>query len=119
VIDINVHGQSAYPIADKLMQQRIPFIFATGYSREALPSRSISFVNWTKRRHRAFPIFQVTRAARLRQRGHRLARADHPMVVAPLTDVRRRTARTVAAVVASANEASAVECLRPAGRRPP
>ncbi|WP_456837081.1 response regulator [Bradyrhizobium sp. USDA 4486] len=39
VIDINVHGQSAYPIADKLMQQRIPFVFATGYSREALPSR--------------------------------------------------------------------------------
>jgi CheY-like chemotaxis protein len=39
VIDINLRGQSAYPIADKLMEQHIPFVFATGYSQEALPSR--------------------------------------------------------------------------------
>ena len=39
VIDINLRGQSAYPIADKLMEQRIPFVFATGYSQEALPDR--------------------------------------------------------------------------------
>src|SRR5215471_6948863 len=39
VIDINLHGQSAYPIADKLMGQHVPFVFATGYSQEALPSR--------------------------------------------------------------------------------
>jgi len=39
VIDINLRGQSAYPIADKLIEQHIPFVFATGYSQEALPSR--------------------------------------------------------------------------------
>lgn len=39
VIDINLRGQSAYPIADKLIEQRIPFVFATGYGQEALPSR--------------------------------------------------------------------------------
>ncbi|WP_407123507.1 response regulator [Bradyrhizobium sp. STM 3561] len=39
VIDINLRGQSAYPIADKLIEQRIPFVFATGYNREVLPDR--------------------------------------------------------------------------------
>jgi DNA-binding response OmpR family regulator len=29
VIDINLRGQSAYLIADKLIEQRIPFVFAT------------------------------------------------------------------------------------------
>jgi CheY-like chemotaxis protein len=39
VLDIDVRGQSAYAIADKLMEHRIPFVFATGYSEEVLPSR--------------------------------------------------------------------------------
>ena len=39
VIDINLRGQSVYPIADKLIEKQIPFVFATGYGQEALPSR--------------------------------------------------------------------------------
>ena len=39
VIDINLRGQYVYPIADMLMEKRIPFVFATGYRQEALPSR--------------------------------------------------------------------------------
>jgi len=31
VIDINLAGEEAYPIASALCRQRIPFIFATGY----------------------------------------------------------------------------------------
>ena len=39
VIDINLRGHSAFPIADQLSQQRIPFVFATGYSGEVIPNR--------------------------------------------------------------------------------
>jgi two-component SAPR family response regulator len=39
IIDINLHDQYAYPIADKLVKQCIPFVFATGYSAEVLPDR--------------------------------------------------------------------------------
>ena len=39
VIDINLHDQAAYPVADKLTEQSIPFVFATGYSQHILPDR--------------------------------------------------------------------------------
>jgi DNA-binding NtrC family response regulator len=39
VIDINLRGQSAFPIADQLTVKRIPFVFATGYSQEVIPDR--------------------------------------------------------------------------------
>jgi two-component SAPR family response regulator len=39
IIDINLHDQNAYPVADKLAEEHIPFVFATGYNQEVLPSR--------------------------------------------------------------------------------
>lgn len=39
VIDINLHDQDGYVIADKLIEQHIPFVFATGYGAEAIPDR--------------------------------------------------------------------------------
>ena len=39
VIDINLQDERAYGLADELRRQRIPFVFATGYSQEAIPSR--------------------------------------------------------------------------------
>jgi len=30
---------AVYPIADMLMEQRIPFVFATGYGLDAFPGR--------------------------------------------------------------------------------
>ncbi|MGY3478713.1 response regulator [Bradyrhizobium ottawaense] len=39
IVDINLRGTSAYPIADKLMRLGKPFIFATGYSADYLPDR--------------------------------------------------------------------------------
>jgi hypothetical protein len=39
VLDVNLREEAAYPIADKLIEQRIPFVFATGYvGGEGLPS---------------------------------------------------------------------------------
>jgi CheY-like chemotaxis protein len=36
VLDVNLHGSKSYPIADALAARSIKFIFATGYSAEAL-----------------------------------------------------------------------------------
>ncbi|TFF27708.1 response regulator [Jiella endophytica] len=42
VLDVNVCGEMVYPIADRLDQMGIPFIFATGYGRDGVEPR------WTK-----------------------------------------------------------------------
>jgi DNA-binding response OmpR family regulator len=37
LLDVNMNGQMAYPVADTLVARQIPFIFLTGYGRAALP----------------------------------------------------------------------------------
>lgn len=37
VLDINLRGQLAYPIADALRARGVPFIFATGYDARIIP----------------------------------------------------------------------------------
>lgn len=40
VLDINLHGDRSFPIADALRKRGIPFVFLTGYdSSEVLPDR--------------------------------------------------------------------------------
>jgi DNA-binding NarL/FixJ family response regulator len=39
VLDINLDGEPAYPVADILLARRIPFLFATGYGVESVPDR--------------------------------------------------------------------------------
>jgi CheY-like chemotaxis protein len=36
VLDVNLHGEKSYPIAEALKQRAIKFVFATGYGAEAL-----------------------------------------------------------------------------------
>jgi DNA-binding NtrC family response regulator len=48
VIDINLQGNSAYPIADKLMRLGKPFIFTTGYNAETIPHRFRHVRRWEK-----------------------------------------------------------------------
>jgi len=38
VLDVNLRDELAYPVAEKLDQMEIPFIFATGYGRKGVPS---------------------------------------------------------------------------------
>jgi CheY-like chemotaxis protein len=38
VLDINLNGQMVFPVADALSLRGIPFVFATGYQKEILPS---------------------------------------------------------------------------------
>ncbi len=42
VLDVNLRGEMAYPIADALTERRVPFVLATGYSADALPARYAS-----------------------------------------------------------------------------
>jgi hypothetical protein len=39
IIDVNLQDELAYPIADELMRQRIPLMFATGYGADIIPAR--------------------------------------------------------------------------------
>jgi CheY-like chemotaxis protein len=37
VLDINLGSEMAYPVADALRKQRVPFVFATGYDGWSIP----------------------------------------------------------------------------------
>jgi CheY-like chemotaxis protein len=37
ILDINLSGEMVFPLADRLREQHIPFIFATGYDCSSLP----------------------------------------------------------------------------------
>ena len=37
ILDVNLRGEKAYPVADVLRERSIPFVLATGYEQWALP----------------------------------------------------------------------------------
>ena len=39
IIDIKLRDGMAYPVADELRRQSVPFVFATGYPSDAIPDR--------------------------------------------------------------------------------
>ncbi|MDQ0561144.1 DNA-binding response OmpR family regulator [Rhizobium mesoamericanum] len=39
VLDMNLQGEMAFPVADELLDHGTPFVFATGYDRSAVPDR--------------------------------------------------------------------------------
>jgi len=39
LLDINMGGSMAWPIADELVSRNVPFIFLSGYAAETLPER--------------------------------------------------------------------------------
>jgi DNA-binding response OmpR family regulator len=39
VLDVNLHGQFSFPIADALAEKNIPFIFVSGYERDVVPQQ--------------------------------------------------------------------------------
>lgn len=48
VIDINLRDEKAFPIADELTRQGIPFGFATGYDLDVIPERYRKLRRWEK-----------------------------------------------------------------------
>lgn len=39
MLDVNLRGVMAFPVADLLADRKIPFVFATGYDRAIIPRR--------------------------------------------------------------------------------
>ena len=39
ILDVNLRGEMAYPVADALAARGIPFVFTTGYDARMLPAR--------------------------------------------------------------------------------
>lgn len=48
VLDVNLGGESAFPIADMLLTRKIPFVFATGYHDDIVTGRYPGAVNCAK-----------------------------------------------------------------------
>jgi DNA-binding LytR/AlgR family response regulator len=42
VLDLNLHGEMAFPVADALMERNVHLVFATGYDRAMIPARFAS-----------------------------------------------------------------------------
>jgi CheY-like chemotaxis protein len=39
ILDINLRGTLAYPVADRLLEMDLPFVFVTGYDCRSIPER--------------------------------------------------------------------------------
>jgi DNA-binding response OmpR family regulator len=48
LLDINLRDEKAYPIADELLQKKVPFVFETGYETDHVPDRFASVAVWKK-----------------------------------------------------------------------
>jgi CheY-like chemotaxis protein len=48
VLDIELHGELVFSVADFLRARAIPFIFATGYSQAFLPAQYRDIATWEK-----------------------------------------------------------------------
>jgi CheY-like chemotaxis protein len=48
ILDVNLHGEQSYPIADILADMGVPYIFATGYGDTEHPARHREAVTLTK-----------------------------------------------------------------------
>lgn len=48
VLDINLRGKRAYPIADRLLEAQVPFIFLTGYDADVIPPQYAKVIRCEK-----------------------------------------------------------------------
>ncbi|SRR5579883_315033 len=48
VLDLNLGGVMAYPVADALLQRQVPFIFTTGYENAAIRAKYPAVTSFEK-----------------------------------------------------------------------
>ena len=48
VLDINLRGETVFPVADALVAGGVPFVFATGYEQTSVPGRFEQIPRWEK-----------------------------------------------------------------------
>lgn len=39
ILDVNLRGETVFPLADELMTRNVPFVFTTGYDAASIPDR--------------------------------------------------------------------------------
>jgi CheY-like chemotaxis protein len=39
ILDVHLNGRDVFPLADRLAERRLPFVFATGYGARGIPER--------------------------------------------------------------------------------
>jgi two-component SAPR family response regulator len=61
VLDVNLHGQASYPIADALIERGIRFVFTTGYDVGALNESYRAYPRCEKPLHEQALIAALTR----------------------------------------------------------
>lgn len=64
VVDINLRGEPAYPVAELLKRRRVPFVFATGYEASEVARKYADVVYLAK------PVSMVRVTAALAQLAH-------------------------------------------------
>ena len=48
VLDLNLRGEMAFPVADALLARGVPFVFATGYDQDVVPAGYAGVPRWEK-----------------------------------------------------------------------
>jgi CheY-like chemotaxis protein len=48
ILDLNLGGERAYPLADKLIDRGVPLIFITGYDESTIPERYSAIPRYSK-----------------------------------------------------------------------
>lgn len=48
ILDVNLRGEAVFPVAEELLNRKIPFLFVTGYDEWVLPERFREFPRLTK-----------------------------------------------------------------------
>jgi CheY-like chemotaxis protein len=61
VVDIKLHDKFTWPLADELIQKKIPFGFVTGYEAGSIPERFRDIMRWEK----PFQMSKLTEDIRL------------------------------------------------------
>ena len=68
VLDMNLRGESGLPVAERLQDLAVPFVFASGYDRRPVPSRYTD-VEWCEKPIKASQLVSAITRARHRQAG--------------------------------------------------
>ena len=48
IVDMNLHGVLAYPVADELMRRKVPLVILSGYSTAEMPAKYRGLMKLTK-----------------------------------------------------------------------
>ncbi|MGJ5178453.1 response regulator [Bradyrhizobium oligotrophicum] len=58
VLDVNLRGEMAFPVADRLVERGVPFVFTTGYDESIIPDRFSNILRCEK----PIAVFRIMRA---------------------------------------------------------